>query len=138
MMRAQRAERSSREPRAWRDLLEFMCDPLLNRFRRPGGIAALGNFMAKSGRIAMLLSSESCVHKPDCRASAVELRKRRTTPSSNFLCTSKCSSAKTRERRDSASRRIQSCRPRVAGSVEGRPQTKNGGHCGELERLARR
>jgi KAP-like P-loop domain-containing protein len=46
---------------------EFMCDPLLDRFRRPGGIAALGNFMRSPVELSMLLSSESVFHKPDCR-----------------------------------------------------------------------
>ena len=46
---------------------EFMCDSLLDRFRRPGGIAALGNFSRSPVELSLLLLPDSVFHKSDCR-----------------------------------------------------------------------
>jgi KAP family P-loop domain len=47
---------------------EFVCDSILDRFRRPGGIAALGNFSRSPAEIWQLLSAGTAFHKPECRA----------------------------------------------------------------------
>jgi hypothetical protein len=54
---------------------EFMCDPLLERFRRPGGIAALGNFLQNPVEVWLLLSPASVFHRTDCRGRLLSIAK---------------------------------------------------------------
>lgn len=47
---------------------QFLCDSVLDRFRRPGGIAALGNFARSPGELWLLRSPNSAFQQADCRA----------------------------------------------------------------------
>jgi len=56
---------------------EFVCDSILDRFKRPGGIAALGNFAGSPVEIWLLLTPDSCFHKAEYRARLVSIAQER-------------------------------------------------------------
>jgi hypothetical protein len=47
---------------------EFMCESVLERFKRPGGVAALGDFSRSPVELWLLLRPGSAFHQSDCRA----------------------------------------------------------------------
>jgi KAP-like P-loop domain-containing protein len=47
---------------------EYMCESVLDRFMRPGGVAALGSFSRSPVELWLLLSQDSVLHQSDCRA----------------------------------------------------------------------
>jgi hypothetical protein len=59
--------RETRE-RLVRTFSEFLCDAVLDRFRRSGGVAALGSFVRSPVELWLLLSPNSAFHQSDCRA----------------------------------------------------------------------
>jgi hypothetical protein len=47
---------------------EFLCDSLLERFKRPGGVAAVGNFLRNQAEVWLLLTPGTVFQKPEYRA----------------------------------------------------------------------
>jgi hypothetical protein len=45
----------------------FLCESTLERFRRPGGIAAIGDFLSNPAECWLLFTAGTVFHQPECR-----------------------------------------------------------------------
>ncbi|HEV8406993.1 MAG TPA: hypothetical protein VGQ34_03580, partial [Sphingomicrobium sp.] len=54
---------------------EFLCDACLERFKRPGGVAGLGNFLKHRAEVWLMFTRGTAFHKPDCRARLLSIAK---------------------------------------------------------------
>lgn len=52
---------------------EFLCVSVLDRFKRPGGVAAIGNFSHNPGEIWLLVTPGTPLHEPEWRSRLVSI-----------------------------------------------------------------